>query len=345
MSLEPSLESGGIPPAHRVAIEGLLRRYGLELKRAISPVANSLNNENYRAETQDGLRFIRIHRKSQSREAAEAEQAIVAWVGKQGLPVAPALADRDGRTLHALSGVVMSVYPWVAGHQAVHDTRTPQAAHAMGAMHGRLHALLARYPGESYPRSGPGPTWDVDASIEELSRVDDLIRYYPSPGEERLRIQAGLREQLALLESSEPRPRSDFAELPLQLVHGDYHNGNVLFDDALNVTAVLDWEFAGLRPPMFEILRAFSLSELFGQPLKDAYLFGYAEHNRLPRELCGLAVEVAWQALLHSTWDYHQRFIEGNRRVDPLNLIERIRRWSEPGFRAGLLELLLAHAE
>ncbi len=345
MSLEPSLESGVIPIAHVSAIDSLLRRYGLELKEPISAVANSLNNDNYRAETQEGPRFIRIHRKSQSQEAAEAEQAIVAWVAKQGLPVVPALADGEGRTLHALSGVVMSVYPWVAGHQAAHDTRTPRAAHAMGAMHGRLHTVLARYPGGSFPRQEIGPTWDIEASIEELSRVDDLIRYYPSPGEERLRIQAGLREQLDLLESPGPRVRNDFAELPPQLVHGDYHDGNVLFDDDLTVTAVLDWEFAGPRPPMFEILRAFSLSEIFTRPLMDAYLAGYAGRNRLVREHCELAVELAWQALLHNTWDYHQRFIEGNRRVDPLNLIARIRRWSEPGFRRTLTETLLAHAE
>jgi Ser/Thr protein kinase RdoA (MazF antagonist) len=344
MALEPPPAPGDIPRTHRAAITELLARYGLQVTAPPSPVDHSLNNHNYRAVTSEGSYFVRVHRKSQVREAGEREQRILLWATEQGLPVVAALADPEGRTLHPISGMVLSLFPWATGRQIASADATPAIARAMGAMHGRLQVVLRDYPPLELPRPGPRPHWDTAAAIDDLSRVDDLIRYYPSPGEEQLRVQASLREQLTLLESSEPRPRSDFDSLPVQPVHGDYHLGNILFDADSDVSAVLDWEFATQMPAIHELLRGLSLSGLLDEPLMAAYLAGYVTTNELDREQCAPGVELAWQALLHNTWDYRQRFIDGNRRVDPFSQGTRIQSWSDPAFRARLTETLLAFA-
>ena len=53
-----------------------------------------------------------------------------------------------------------------------------------------------------------------------------------------------------------------------------------------------------------------------------------------------------WQAAIHDTWVFSAVFIEGNSRVERF-LPEKaplLRRWSEPGYRAGVAALLGEHA-
>ena len=331
-----------VPRIHAAIIDDVLGRLGRVRTGEPVPVADSVRNDNYRVPTSTGDLFVRIHRKDRSRERILREQRVAAWAGEHGIPVFEPLAGPDGTTLWNSRSRWVSAYPFVAGRTLQRGAIDVAGAELLGALQGQLHATLAAFPVEGMPESSE-LTWDTEASIALLSRVDDLIRYYPAPGENRLRVQRGLRERLALLEGGEARPPSDFAALPRQVTHGDFHERNVLLSEDGRVLAVVDWERASLAPRVFELLRAIAFMQLWEPPLLDACLRGYRRSVRLERDECELGVEMWWQHDLHNTWAFREVFIEGDSRVEPFleQNAARLAVFRDRDFRRGLVRALL----
>lgn len=324
-------------------IDGALARHGLARRGDPHFLPNSVLNQNFRVETADGDVVVRIHRQKQGRDALELELRAIEFAAQHAIPVRRPLAASDGRYFHSIGGRFASVYPWLDASDAHRGTLTPAQSSAMGEMHGRIHAGFAGFSDSAIPPHNVN--WDTEQSIADLSRVDDLIRYYPAPGDELLSIQDGLRFKLDLLESGAARPRRDFDALPAQPIHGDYHDGNVLFAGDNAILAVIDWELVRISPPVLELLRSVTFSELLEPRFLEEYLRGYSRHRRLSGEECRLGVEAFWQYRLHSTWIYNQRFIQGVRAVDSFFAPEdaTLRQLADPAFRERITGDLLRY--
>ncbi len=337
MNGEPRL-SIGIPTAHARAIASVLATYETAAIGQPVPVQDSALNDNYRVETRGGRLFVRIHKRKRERERIEMEHRVIARAGACGIPVNPPLADAAGRTVHASGGLLVAIFPWIEARTLTRGAIDAPNANLLGEMQGRIHVALAAFADPGLPHGKTGATWDTERSAQALSRIDDLIRYYPAPGEEMRRLQPELRFQLALVESAEARPCADFGGLATQPVHGDYHERNVLLDSAGGIAAVVDWELAGYLPPVFELLRALDYCGLLAKPLLEAYLRGYRRHASLDPTSVSSGVEMWWQSVLHDTWAYNLRFIGGDRRADRfiVETGERVRRLADPGFRRRL---------
>src|SRR5690606_25588735 len=127
----------------------------------------------------------------------ELEWRATRWALSRDIPV-PLPEIVEDEPFVRVSGALFQLYPWVEGREAWPE---PEDAFIAGEMHGRVHGAMAYFAESELPRGGTGTTWDTEESIAVLSRVDDLIRYYPAPGEARLKIQEGLRFKLETLES------------------------------------------------------------------------------------------------------------------------------------------------
>jgi homoserine kinase type II len=335
----------GLSRAHRGAIDELLRRFGLELSGEPVPVAQSVLNANYRVETPTGTRFLRCYQPSRTRERIEREHAVTAWAGERGIPVAPPLADGTRHTVFSIGGRLWAVFPWVDGRSLLRGAMTPREARLLGAMNGRLHRVLAGWPAGDLHRNSE-LSWDTERSIADLSRVDDLIRYYPAQTEEQLQVQGWIRDQLAMLEGGSARPAADFQGIPVQPCHGDPHERNLVVDGAGEPLAVVDWERFCLNPPAFELLRTLTFALLLDEPLISAFLAGYRAENRLDAETIAPCVEWWWQCQLNNTWVYRERFIKGNRAVEQFFAegAAALQRFADAGYRAGLAEQLRSEA-
>jgi len=341
MTLEPPLRPAGVPPAHVRAIDEVLARHGWARAGEPWPIPDSVLNDNYRVDTGAGPRFVRLHKQTRERERIELEHRVIAFAGERGIPVNPPIADASGRTVHSSGGALVAVFPWQEHRTLRRGAIDAGGAARLGDVHGRIHAALADFEDPALPGGKTGSRWDTEAAGLALTRIDDLIRYYPAPGEERLRIQAEVRFQLAILESGEARPDTDFAWLPTQPVHGDFHERNVLLAPGTDtVLAVVDWEIASRMPPVYELMRAIDFMGLLEEPLLDGYLSAYAAHGTVSAAEVEEGVEMWWQGCLHSTWVYTTLFIQGDDRVT--GFLEetgaRVRRLSSPAYRERLAE-------
>ena len=339
--------------ANRMAdIEAVAERFALGDVRAVAGVTDSVLNENYRVETSDGVWFARFvgqaRQASRTRRVLEAECRAIRYAHSRGVPVAVPRATTAGESTTVVGGAIVTVSPFVAGRTATRGEITPTEARALGQAHGLTTSVLADYHDEVLEQrpTGGEAKWDRARAIAELSRVDDVIRYFPSPPEEHAAAQRALRVQLALLESDEPRPPSDFALMPVQIEHGDFHERNVILGDGGRVAAVVDWERVRVLPRAFQMVRALDFTGLLADGPFDQYVRGYCEHVQLHTGEGTMAVEQWWQAVIHNTWTFTEVFIRGNepvRRFVP-EIGPRLERLRDRGFRRHLAETIERHA-
>ena len=333
MSPELSVQPEPVSVQERRSIVEVLERYGLALTGEPDPVPLSVSNRNFATPTAEGLRFVRLHGKSRTKERMELVFEASAFVAARGIPVATALTDQKARWLHSLSNRLWSVYPWIEGVHLQRGAIDAAGATMLGGLHGRLHTLLSPFSDSRLRSDTNGSVWDAATSLDNLGRVDDLIRYSPSPGKAQLILQEQIREIMALIDSPVARPAADYAGLARAVCHGDFHERNVILGESGELIAVVDWEAVALLPPVFEVLRAASFMHLLGPGLLEAYMTGYRRHALLQQ--CDDGVEMWWQAQLHNTWVYTARFVEGNRAAGQFleDHYEMITMFKDPGFR------------
>jgi len=164
-----------------------------------------------------------------------------------GFPVASLLSTREGGSALRLGGRTFEVSAFVRGGRCDRSAeQTRQAGEALG----RYHALLinahthlggiGRSVGE--PRTG---VYHDDARIRRsLARLPAMLDH---PGADELAARLG-----ALYERAAHRARVALEGSEAQIVHGDWHPGNLLYHGG-RIVAVLDHESAGLAPCMLDV--------------------------------------------------------------------------------------------
>jgi thiamine kinase len=242
------------PQAERVAREALgLHADTAALARArFTPIPGSLSNFAWHAVTGTAENFVRLARPGSEKLGAslDAEAEILQLVAAAGLAPAVVRCDPAARLL---------VTRWIDACLVAPDFTAAPALDQVGAAMARLHALL------------------VPVHLRH-------VRF---------------REQSQLLESALPASalRADFTavatevfarldtERTLALCHHDLHSQNILIDAEQRLWLV-DWEYAGLGAPIFD-LASFTcqadLSPAAARALCTAYVRagGTVEQERL----------------------------------------------------------------
>lgn len=85
-------------------------------------------------------------------------------------------------------------------------------------------------------------------------------------------------------------------ELPAELCHGDFHPLNVIWQGT-GVAAVVDWEFCGLRPKLYDLANCLGCvgiedPDALGSGLAPALLRRLRDRDRLPQESFALLPEL-----------------------------------------------------
>lgn len=213
-----------------------------------------------------------------------------------------------GNTIVTHSGERWALFPWMDGATPVRGELTPHQARALGEMHGRVQSVLASHPGSATATFSQ--RWDKQQSLE---RLDQLVATSRERGVDAW-ITHGIERQRHLLEQADVLPPASFASLPCQVLHGDFHDQQILFV-ADRITAVVDWEIWQTGARAWELVRSLAFSRVLDTPLLDAYLAGYREHVHLPEDEAQLALTLWFQSRIVGLWAWWAYIMEGNDRV------------------------------
>ncbi|UUU37089.1 phosphotransferase [Streptomyces sp. CA-210063] len=325
---------------HAPPLGPLLEQYTAGSALTCEPVDEGLLNRGYRLSTTHGRYFLKHHFDPETADPAAIvrQHRATQRLADLGVPVAPPLAGRDGRTVAVVGGHAYALHPWIEGrHRHGGQLTTGQCAR-LGALLGVVHASLERVmpvhdpairgrepvppvrrrliPAQRQARGGPSAkarTEDHAAAaggvgaesadpVGTFALIDGLLdrvrRRRPADAFDALARHRLLERRELLERHAQRRPPRGG---PVGWVHGDFHPFNVLYrDDVPDVpAAILDWDRLGVQPRAEEAVRAAVI--FFVRPVGALDLAKVRSYARAYRRATGAApAELA--AAVHRVW-------------------------------------------
>ncbi|MFQ5538443.1 MAG: aminotransferase class III-fold pyridoxal phosphate-dependent enzyme [Gemmatimonadota bacterium] len=299
----------------------LSRVYGLE--GDLLPLSGE-RDWNFLLHTPGGIRYVvKVSSPWEPAEALEGEVALLDWLGRHtALPLPGVVPTGEGALLGLLPAAsgetyairVLSYLPGVPLAEV--RPRTPVLLRKVGAAAGQLVSALEAYPGEAPAREAF--EWALDQAGPVMERTLSVL------GDEdpsRPLIQEAL--------GAWPEAHSRAASLPLQVIHGDLNDHNILLSPSASlpreVTGILDFGDSHAAPAVFDHAIALAYGTLgCPDPLEaaQAMVQGFHAERELSEDEVALLFPL-WKARLGQSLGISaaRRASAGNRNLDPYLLI------------------------
>ncbi|MES2445119.1 MAG: homoserine kinase [Pseudomonadota bacterium] len=149
-------------------------------------IAEGVENSNYLVDTTKGRFILTLYEKRVAADDLPYFMALLDHLAAKGLPVPPAIKDREGREIHELEGRPACLIKFLPGVSVTHPT--PAQAAAAGAALGQLHRAVSDFAwdrpnsmgyeswkplwercGRSLDRIAPGLYDDLGLALHDLS--------------------------------------------------------------------------------------------------------------------------------------------------------------------------------
>jgi homoserine kinase type II len=274
------------------ALRQLLARYAIGEPRALLPIAEGVENSNFRLETTTGRFILTIYEKRVDPADLPFFLALMDHLAAKAIACPVPIHDREGESLQTLCGKPAAIVSFLEGRS---PKRIDAArCRALGATLARLHLAVRDFRG--YRRNA--------LSVSDWRPLYDACAASPAPLPDGLATL--VVPSLDHLEAAWP------ADLPAGVIHADLFPDNVFFAND-HVTGVIDFYFA--CNDLFAYDVAICLNAWCFEPLGDynltkgrAFLEGYRQVRPLsPAELEALptlATGAAMRFLLTRLYDW-----------------------------------------
>jgi len=205
------------------ALAAFLAGYEIGRPVALQPIAEGVENSNFRLETTAGRFILTIYEKRVERADLPFFLALMDHLAARGIACPVPIHDKSGASLQQLMGKPAAIVSFLEGR----SPRRIDAARcrALGETLGRLHLAVADFPGRRHNA----------LSVAGWRPLFEACRASP------MAMPAGLASAIAPvlrgLEADWPR------QLPEGVIHADLFPDNAFFDGD-TVTGVIDFYFA-----------------------------------------------------------------------------------------------------
>ena len=245
------------------ALAAFLTRFDVGELVSAKGIAEGVENSNYLVDTTRGRYILTLYEKRVAADDLPFFMALLDHLAAKGLPVPPAIKDRDGREIHELEGRPACLIRFLPGVSLSHPT--PAQALAAGTALGAMHRALEDFT-PTRPNTMGSATWRplferCGSSLDEIA-----------PG-----LHAALGEALETVLADWP------TGLPTGAIHADLFPDNVLVRGD-QVSGLIDFYFACTD------VRAYDLAVMhtawafdatgrdYDPAIGDALVAGYERH-------------------------------------------------------------------
>jgi Ser/Thr protein kinase RdoA (MazF antagonist) len=305
--------------------------FGLGRPVAVDRVTTGYLNRNEAVTLADGRRLFLKGSRHDDPSIVEAEHAVIRHAAAHDIPTPLPLLTPDGRSVAVVDGTPWSVYPFVAGALLAGE-RMPQA---LGTLLARTHRALATYPISDKSLAAGVMGWETNAALREMAEIEEHIAVREAAGTAD-DFDAFTHDAFATLrEIVRDAPAAEtLAWLPRQMIHGDCYPPNILCDSAGDPIALLDWEFATVRPRIWDVARAiaFTFLGVHGEPMDlegaRRCIAAYRAVQPLPDEEVAAGIALYHWRTAHSLFKYRWHDERGPQLTDALAPHEvRLNQW------------------
>ena len=194
-----------------------------------------------------------LKRRARGRDESERvafSHAFIEAAAKAGAAVAVPVPARDGTTWQEWGGGTYELFPLIAGARWL---RAPAQARAAGDALGRLHAAGLRLQWHGHVRAA---SFHGSLNVfEALRRVPKAVRAVDPTVDAEAMLAACETLSSAYREAADQVEGLGYGALDSQVVHGDFHPGNVLFEGE-RVSGVIDFDAARVEPAIVDFANA-----------------------------------------------------------------------------------------
>lgn len=138
------------------ALAAFLTRFDVGDLVSAKGIAEGVENSNYLVDTTGGRYILTLYEKRVAAADLPFFMALLDHLAAKGLPVPPAIKDRDGREIHELEGRPACLIRFLPGVSLSHPT--PAQALAAGAAMGAMHRAVADFA-PTRPNTMGADTW------------------------------------------------------------------------------------------------------------------------------------------------------------------------------------------
>lgn len=298
-------------------VHDLLKLWPVGNASAVDADTSGTINRTWIVSTDAGRYALRMSLHADA-ESTSQECELIRRVADAGFPAVRPVQTQSGEDFAAIEGQIWTLFPFAPGSQVDRTDMTPAQDRGMGRGLARLFAALA-----TCPRLGRDKRFDVDAetTLAEIARFERLIRDIPVPHETDTWSLERLEGRRRWVEAN-GSDTSGLDDLPKQMIHGDYQEKNVFFDDSGEVVALIDWDNARWAPREWELVRTLNLVMDFDPARGVTFLEGFRETERVDVDGLDRAAWAYGLVATHSLWLLEAIYDEGN---------GRLRRFVRPG--------------
>lgn len=302
-------------PVEEAQAEPFIRRYGLGGLRSLTPIAEGVENTNYRIDTDRGRFVLTLFEGRTDASALPFCLGLTAHAADRSLPCARPVLNDEGAAVGELNGRPAAILEWLPGDWK----RAPSLEHQRlaGELLARLHLAAADFPMQRENPVGPAARRALfERCLTRATPADHLL----------------LDRMAPWVTEADPA-----AHLPRGAIHADYFPDNLLFDgDA--PSGLIDFYFGCTDAYAYDLAIALSAwgFDAEGLPLPGAlaaFRSGYEFVRPLtPAEREALPALGAVAAVRFTLTRLHDRLFHDPSRLvtpkDPAPFLRRLDWWT-----------------
>jgi homoserine kinase type II len=245
-------------------------------------------------------------------------QAAKQYFYEGGIPVILPITSNEGKGFFVFNGEYYALFPFIKGIHIAKENLSNNSIISLAQMLGKIHALGQK---ATFPIDTKFKGWSKEKMMAKLETMIDLLNKTDLTVDFNKSALEDLKLKKLLVESN----NETIEDLGIKsdcLVHGDYHDFNVFFDDSGKVCYVFDFEKTMYAPRMYELMRSM-INDFFFPHLQKIdiqkarlYLKSYLGICPATNEELRLGFKLYYLRSIHGIWVEEEHYLHGNTRVD-----------------------------
>ncbi|MDO8513515.1 MAG: aminoglycoside phosphotransferase family protein [bacterium] len=262
--------------------------------------------------------FLKQYRFDDEKLLQELHQ-VKLFFSKSGIPVIMPIPDKNNNSFFLYQGKYYTLFPFVTGIIAGRGELTKKHLSSLVSMLAKIH--LATKDNCPNIASREFHAWNKEKLYQDAANYLSIINKKPVKDEFD---RAAVKHIKIKLELSK-KVNIEYGDLNIKqnhILHGDFHEHNVFFNKAAEVTHVYDWEKARIGPRAQEIIRLIDLVALHYEFNEENYrqakiLFDEYQNNYpLSRQEYNDNLLLYFYKYFCTLWIPEAHYIKGNLRPD-----------------------------
>ena len=261
--------------------------------------------------------FLKEYRFEDKNKVAEIHK-IKQFFFSKGIPAILPIKTKQTETFFVVGKKIYALFPFIVGVHYIRGTIPISAIESLGKFLAKIHIAGAQC---NFHVEGGFKDKGAEAFVRGAQDIIKIIRKKRTRDAFDESALRGLELKIKLTERDAVQAEILIKELPI-LLHGDYHEQNIFFDEMGNIKNIFDFEKSIMGPRSFELWRSADYMFLNGifsdKRIADVILYfqSYNQTNPISEvELCN-GLDIYYQRSIRSLWVEQEHYLKGSTRTD-----------------------------